>query len=192
MGVNKKAIKSMFERNKWKILRGDKVVIIAGKDKGETGIVSKVIRDDKIPRVIVEGRNLVCYPGPTHEFGSQEAKVMHNRACDVLHAEQKGHEADRGQPRGPHHCGGEQLLRPAMPCLLCRLQCLTSAFVPMQSPIHYSNVMLADPVTGKPVRVQWRYLEDGTKVRHFAWRMHAVAALMQRWGIACLTASPAC
>ena len=50
----------MFERNKWKILRGDKVVIIAGKDKGETGIVSKVIRDDKIPRVIVEGRNLVC------------------------------------------------------------------------------------------------------------------------------------
>lgn len=59
MGVNKKAIKSMFQRNKWKILRGDKVVITAGKDKGETGIVSRVIRDDKIPRVIVEGRNLV-------------------------------------------------------------------------------------------------------------------------------------
>lgn len=52
----------MFERNKWKILRGDKVVIIAGRDKGETGIVSKVIRDDRIPRVIVEGRNLVCTP----------------------------------------------------------------------------------------------------------------------------------
>lgn len=32
-----------------------------------------------------------------------------------------------------------------------------------QSPIHYSNVMLADPVTGKPVRTQWRFLEDGTK-----------------------------
>ena len=59
MGVNKKAIKSMFQRNKWKILRGDKIVITAGKDKGETGIVSKVIRDDKIPRVVVEGRNLV-------------------------------------------------------------------------------------------------------------------------------------
>ena len=59
MGVNRKAIKSMFQRNKWKILRGDKVVITAGKDKGESGIVSKVIRDEKIPRVIVEGRNLV-------------------------------------------------------------------------------------------------------------------------------------
>ena len=35
----------------------------------------------------------------------------------------------------------------------------------LQSPLHYSNVMLADPVTGRPVRVGWRYLEDGTKVR---------------------------
>ncbi len=34
----------------------------------------------------------------------------------------------------------------------------------MQSPLHYSNVMIADPVTGGPVRVTWRYLEDGTKV----------------------------
>lgn len=34
----------------------------------------------------------------------------------------------------------------------------------LQSPLHYSNVMLADPVTGRPVRAAWRYLEDGTKV----------------------------
>lgn len=59
MGVNKKAIKAMFSKEKWKILRGDKVVITAGKDKGQAGIVTKVIRDEKIPRVIVEGRNLV-------------------------------------------------------------------------------------------------------------------------------------
>ncbi len=59
MGVNKKAIKAMFPSGKFKILRGDKVVITAGKDKGQTGIVSRVIRDVKIPRVIVEGRNLV-------------------------------------------------------------------------------------------------------------------------------------
>ena len=59
MGVNKRAIKAMFPKDKWKILRGDKVVITAGKDKGQTGIVSKVIRDEKIPKVIVEGRNLV-------------------------------------------------------------------------------------------------------------------------------------
>ena len=59
MGVNKRAIKAMFPKEKWKIVRGDKVVITAGKDKGQTGIVTKVIRDDKIPQVIVEGRNLV-------------------------------------------------------------------------------------------------------------------------------------
>ena len=59
MGVNKRAIKAMFPKEKWKIVRGDKVVITAGKDKGQTGIVTKVIRDEKIPQVIVEGRNLV-------------------------------------------------------------------------------------------------------------------------------------
>ena len=59
MGVIKKAIRAMFPKEKWKILRGDKVVITAGKDKGQTGIVTKVIRDERIPKVIVEGRNLV-------------------------------------------------------------------------------------------------------------------------------------
>lgn len=29
----------------------------------------------------------------------------------------------------------------------------------------YSNVMLADPVTGAPVRSTFRFLEDGSKVR---------------------------
>ncbi|KAH7447343.1 hypothetical protein KP509_01G102200 [Ceratopteris richardii] len=41
----------------WKILRGDKVMIIAGRDKGLTGTVSAVVRSRN--RVIVEGRNLV-------------------------------------------------------------------------------------------------------------------------------------
>lgn len=49
----------MFERDKWKILRGDKVMIMAGKDKGQVGTVLKVIRDEQFPRVVVEGLNLV-------------------------------------------------------------------------------------------------------------------------------------
>ena len=65
MGVNKKAIRAMFPKEKWKILRGDKVVITAGKDKGQTGIVTKVIRDERIPKVIVEGRNLVELRAPS-------------------------------------------------------------------------------------------------------------------------------
>lgn len=59
MGVIRKAIQPQFQRGKWKILRGDLVHITAGKDKGQQGVVSKVIRDDRVPRVIVEGRNLV-------------------------------------------------------------------------------------------------------------------------------------
>lgn len=55
-------IKPMFERDKWRILRGDKVKIITGKDRGEVGIVAKVIRNVRFPRVIVEGRNLVNNP----------------------------------------------------------------------------------------------------------------------------------
>lgn len=35
----------------------------------------------------------------------------------------------------------------------------------VESPISYSNVSLIDPVTKAPVKVSWRYLEDGSKVR---------------------------
>lgn len=59
MGVVKKAIKPMFKKNKWNILRGDTVKILAGKDKGQIGTVTKVIRDLRVPKLIVEGLNLV-------------------------------------------------------------------------------------------------------------------------------------
>ncbi|MBA0633732.1 hypothetical protein Godav_028956 [Gossypium davidsonii] len=54
----------------WKILRGDNVMIIRGKDKGETGIIKRVVRSQN--RVIVEGKNLVkkhIKQGPGHEGG---------------------------------------------------------------------------------------------------------------------------
>ncbi|KAG0588586.1 hypothetical protein M758_2G208900 [Ceratodon purpureus] len=41
----------------WTILRGDKVMVMAGKDAGLTGTVMKVIRAQN--RVLIEGRNLV-------------------------------------------------------------------------------------------------------------------------------------
>jgi large subunit ribosomal protein L24 len=37
--------------------------------------------------------------------------------------------------------------------------------VSVESPVAYANVSLIDPVTKSPVKVTWRYLEDGTKVR---------------------------
>ncbi|KAG9457351.1 hypothetical protein H6P81_001859 [Aristolochia fimbriata] len=54
----------------WKILRGDNVMIIRGKDKGETGVIKRVIRSQN--RVIVEGKNLVkkhIKQGQGHEGG---------------------------------------------------------------------------------------------------------------------------
>ncbi|CAN1131903.1 Non-specific lipid transfer protein GPI-anchored 16 [Linum perenne] len=54
----------------WKILRGDNVMITRGKDKGETGVIKRVIRSQN--RVIVEGKNLVkkhIKAGEGHEGG---------------------------------------------------------------------------------------------------------------------------
>jgi large subunit ribosomal protein L24 len=42
---------------KFKIKKGDKVVVIAGKDKGKTGEVLRVIPDEA--RVVVQGVNMV-------------------------------------------------------------------------------------------------------------------------------------
>ncbi|XP_058760131.1 uncharacterized protein LOC131633433 [Vicia villosa] len=54
----------------WKVVRGDNVMIIRGKDKGETGVIKRVVRSQN--RVIVEGKNLVkkhIKQGQGHEGG---------------------------------------------------------------------------------------------------------------------------
>mmetsp|Transcript_18468 Transcript_18468/g.60111 ORF Transcript_18468/g.60111 Transcript_18468/m.60111 type:complete len:181 (-) Transcript_18468:720-1262(-) len=38
-------------------------------------------------------------------------------------------------------------------------------FITKEAPLHISNVQPLDPVTGRPVRLGYRFLEDGTKVR---------------------------
>ncbi|KAG0499888.1 hypothetical protein HPP92_004142 [Vanilla planifolia] len=93
---------------KWKILRGDNVMIIRGKDKGEMGTIKRVIRSQN--RVIVEGKNLV-----------------------KKHIKQ-----------GQGHEGG---------------------IFSVEAPLHVSNVQVLDPVTGKPCKIGYRFMEDGTKVR---------------------------
>lgn len=44
---------------KWKIIKGDKVIVISGKDKGKQGIVYRVYR--KQNKVLVNGINIVCF-----------------------------------------------------------------------------------------------------------------------------------
>ena len=42
---------------RWRLKKGDNVMVIAGKDKGKKGHITRVIRDER--RVVVEGVN-VC------------------------------------------------------------------------------------------------------------------------------------
>lgn len=92
------------------VKKGDKVVVIAGKDKDKSGQVLVVYPRDQ--RVIVEGVNLVkrhTKPNPAHPEGG---------------------------------------------------------IIEKEAPIHISNVQLADPQNGKPTRIGYKVLEDGTKVRY--------------------------
>uniref|UniRef100_A0A061R2Z6 Large subunit ribosomal protein L24 n=1 Tax=Tetraselmis sp. GSL018 TaxID=582737 RepID=A0A061R2Z6_9CHLO len=61
--------------NTWKIVRGDTVKIIAGKDKGLTGKVKKVIRDPYNPRVVMENLNMVWKHVKMQEGQEGGAKV---------------------------------------------------------------------------------------------------------------------
>ncbi len=91
-----------------KIKKGDKVVVLTGRDKGQNGEVLKVI--PKEDRAIVQGVNLV-----------------------------KRHTAQTARQEG--------------------------GIISKEATIHLSNLALADPKTGKPVRVGFKVLEDGRKVR---------------------------
>ncbi|WP_134160657.1 50S ribosomal protein L24 [Alicyclobacillus sacchari] len=93
-----------------RVKTGDKVVVIAGKDKAKSGRILKVFPSEG--RVIVEGVNIV-----------------------------KRH----SKPSPAHPEGG---------------------IIEKEAPIHVSNVALADPKTGQPTRIGYKFLEDGRKVRY--------------------------
>jgi len=96
--------------SKMRVKTGDKVVIIAGKDKSKSGRIIRVL--PKQHRVVVEGLNVV-----------------------------KRHT----KPNQANPDGG---------------------IVEKEASIHVSNVALADPKTGEPTRVGFKFLEDGKKVRY--------------------------
>jgi large subunit ribosomal protein L24 len=84
-----------------KFKTGDKVKVIAGKDKGKEGSITKVIAEKN--RVVIDGINI----------------VKKHRKADASNQNQGG-------------------------------------VVDMPSPINASNVMLLDPKTKKPIRVNKR------------------------------------
>lgn len=87
--------------------KGDKVNVIAGKDKGKNGKILYVLKD----KVVVEGVNIV-----------------------------KRHQ----KPTAQNQTGG---------------------IVEREHPIHISNIMMADPKTGKSTRIGHEIDKNGKKVR---------------------------
>jgi large subunit ribosomal protein L24 len=91
-----------------KIRKGDKVIVLAGRDKGKRGEVRQVMPTEG--RALVAGVNLV-----------------------------RRHTRQTAQTEG--------------------------GIITKESPIHLSNLAIADPKTGKPTRVGFKVLDDGRKVR---------------------------
>ena len=92
-----------------KIRKGDKVIVIAGKNRGTSGTIARIIT--KKDMVVMDGVNMV----KKHRRATQQSR--------------KG-----------------QIIDKAMP-------------------IHVSNVMLADPKTGKPTRIKIVRGKDGVRAR---------------------------
>jgi large subunit ribosomal protein L24 len=91
-----------------KIKKGDKVIVLAGRDKGKRGEVRQVMPTEG--RALVAGVNLV-----------------------------RRHTRQTAQTEG--------------------------GIITKESPIHLSNLAIADPKTDKPTRVGFKILDDGRKVR---------------------------
>lgn len=95
-------------KNKQKLKKGDKVIVLAGKDKGKRGEILRVIPSEN--RAVVRGVNQV---------------KRHNKPSS-------------------QNPGGIQA---------------------KEMPVHVSNLAIEDPKDGKPTRIGFKLLADGTKVR---------------------------
>ena len=73
-----------------RIRKGDTVVVISGKDKGKTGKVTRILRDED--RVVVEGINMVKRhqrPTPRNPSGGIIEREQPIAACKVMPADPK-------------------------------------------------------------------------------------------------------
>ena len=76
-----------------KIKKGDRVVVLTGKDKGKTGTVAKMLL--KKDRVVVEGVNMVTkHQRPTQE--NPNGGILRQEAS--LHISNVSHVGDDGKP----------------------------------------------------------------------------------------------
>ncbi len=80
---------------KFKIKKGDKVVVLAGRDKGKSGEVLRVVRDEN--RVVVQGVNMMkrhTAPRPGEPGGIVEREAAIH-ISNVAHVDPKSQQATR-------------------------------------------------------------------------------------------------
>jgi large subunit ribosomal protein L24 len=83
-----------------RIRKGDTVVVISGKDKGKTGKVTRVLRDED--RVVVAGVNVVkrhMRPSPRNQAGGILEREQPIYACKVMPVDPKTGEGTRVRTR---------------------------------------------------------------------------------------------
>ncbi|KAL2517280.1 KOW domain-containing protein [Abeliophyllum distichum] len=122
----------------WKILRGDNVMIIRGKDKGETGIIQAKYGFHSPEVLYIQSNMFWLTTFPVQLIRSNESTRTGPQSGSPAFPVKKHIKQGQG------HEGG---------------------IFSVEAPLHVSNVQVLDPVTGKPSKVGYRYLEDGTKVR---------------------------
>lgn len=169
MGRYRKGYKPMFQTNLWKVVTGDRVQVMSGRDKGRIGVVREVIRDQQWPRVVVEGVNMVSEAWARgcvlwRAFAATQPLLAGNggpRAAVCGWAKRRG--SNTAAEPSP------SLLLPPFPAQVKRHVKATkdtpAGSISLEGPIHYSNVQLVDPQTHAPVRVRWRFTETGERVR---------------------------
>jgi len=80
---------------KFKIKKGDKVVVLAGRDKGKSGEVLRMVRDEN--RVVVQGVNMMkrhTAPRPGEPGGIVEREAAIH-VSNVAHVDPKSQQATR-------------------------------------------------------------------------------------------------
>jgi large subunit ribosomal protein L24 len=81
-----------------RIRKGDVVIVISGKDKGKTGKVTRVLREDD--RLVVEGLNLMkrhMRPTPRAPAGGIVEREQPMHACKVMLIDPKTGKATRAR-----------------------------------------------------------------------------------------------
>ena len=80
--------------DQWRLRKGDRVCVLAGKSKGHTGVILKVLREKR--RVVVEGANFLGrHQKPNAEY--PEGGVIRKEA--PLHASNVAHvDPETGRP----------------------------------------------------------------------------------------------